>query len=77
MTIISSPDRVCFEHALEFWTGLLAYTHGRNGRCVKQETMCTCPLCEELTTLQARTFAIASVDSSPGDHEDFPVRLAS
>jgi hypothetical protein len=25
MQIVSNPERVCLEHALEFWTGLLAY----------------------------------------------------
>jgi hypothetical protein len=28
MTIVASPSEVCFEHALEFWTGLL-YTRDR------------------------------------------------
>lgn len=77
MTIVSSPDRVCLEHAVEFWTGLLAYTRGRSGPCVKQDMVCVCSLCEELTASQLRTFAIASADSSPADHADFPVRLAS
>lgn len=77
MSIISSPNQVCFEHALEFWTGLLAYTRGRSGPCVKHEMPCTCPVCEELTASQLRAAAIARVGRSPGDHEDFPVRLAS
>jgi hypothetical protein len=25
MQIVSNPERVCLEHALEFWTGLLVY----------------------------------------------------
>lgn len=77
LTIISTPGAVCRDHAIEFWTGLLAYTRGRSGPCVKEETMCSCPLCQELTASQARALAIVSVRSSPRDHEDFPIRLAS
>ena len=77
MTIISLPAQVCVEHALEFWTGLLAFAHDRSGPCVKLERMCTCPLCEQLSGEQARALAIASVGRSPGDHEHFPIRLAS
>ena len=29
MKIVSIPEQVCFEHALEFWTGLLLYTKDR------------------------------------------------
>jgi hypothetical protein len=29
MTIVSSPDRVCFNHAMEFWDGLMAYARER------------------------------------------------
>ena len=29
MTIVSSPDRVCFTHAMEFWDGLMAYAKER------------------------------------------------
>jgi hypothetical protein len=77
MTIISNPHEVCFLHALEFWTGLLAYAHDRTGPCVKHETLCTCPVCEEANASHLRTLAIASVGRSPGDHEDFTIRLAS
>jgi hypothetical protein len=27
---VSCPEKVCFEHALEFWTGLLAYARDRS-----------------------------------------------
>ena len=77
MTIVSSPHQVCFEHAREFWTGLLAYASDRSAPCVKHQQLCTCPSCEELTASQLRAFAIASVGPSPGDHERFPMRLAS
>ena len=37
MRIASNPEHVCFEHALEFWTGLLIYARERAGACVKHE----------------------------------------
>ena len=77
MTIIAIPAQVCLVHALEFWTGLLDYARGRSGPCVKNERECACPLCEDLSAEQLRHFAIASVGPSPGDHEHFPIRLAS
>ena len=76
-TIIANPHRVCLDHALEFWHGLLAYTHGRSGDCVKDQEECTCPLCEELSAGQLRKAAIASARTSPADHEGFGIRLAS
>ena len=77
VTIVSTPSQVCLEHALEFWTGLLAYTRDRSAQCVKDEMPCTCPVCEEVSESRLRRAAIASVGPSPGDHVDFPVRLAS
>ncbi len=77
MKIVSNPQEVCFEHALEFWTGLLAYAKDRSDPCVKHERLCTCRSCEELTAFNLRTFAIAAAGSSPGDHERFSIRLAS
>jgi len=29
MKIVSIPEHVCFDHALEFWTGLLVYATDR------------------------------------------------
>jgi hypothetical protein len=76
-TIVATPHRVCLEHAIEFWTGLLGYTQGRSGPCVKDQMVCECTACSELAESQMRAFAICSVGPSPGDHEDFPMRLAS
>jgi hypothetical protein len=75
-TIIANPHEVCLEHALEFWTGLLAYARSRSGPCVKNEGQCTCPLCAEVGAEQLRDLAVASA-APPGDHEDFTIRLAS
>lgn len=61
-TIVSCPEKVCFEHALEFWTGLLAYARD---------------LSEDSKASQLRVAAIAAVGPSPGDHADFSIRLAS
>ncbi len=58
MTIIASPQRVCSDHGLEFWTGLLAYTRGRSGPCVKHEAVCDCMLCEEQGASRLRALAI-------------------
>jgi hypothetical protein len=77
MTIISSPHQVCLEHAIEFWTGLLAYTHDRSGRCVKDEMLCACAVCDEASASQLRAAAIVGVGRSPGDHEGFKIGLAS
>jgi hypothetical protein len=61
-TIVSYPERVCFEHALEFWTGLLVYARD---------------LSEDSKASQLRVSAIAAVRPSPGDHAAFSIRLAS
>jgi hypothetical protein len=61
-TIVSYPEKVCFEHALEFWTGLLA--------CAREAS-------EDSKASQLRDAAIAAVGLSPGDHEKFSIRLAS
>jgi hypothetical protein len=37
MRIVSNPEYVCFEHALEFWTGLLAYAIDQSDSRVKHE----------------------------------------
>ena len=76
-TIVATPHRVCLEHAIEFWTGLLVYTQGRSGPCVKDQMECECTACSELAESQMRAFAIRSVGPSPGDHEDFAIGLAS
>ena len=76
-TIVANPHRVCLEHAVEFWTGLLGYTQGRSVACVKDTMQCSCAACEELAESQVRTFALRGVQPSPGDHEDFVMRLAS
>jgi hypothetical protein len=76
-TIIANPPRVCLDHAIEFWTGLLTYTRSRSGVCVKDVQECACPLCEALTAEQARHLALVSARRSPGDHEDFAIGLAS
>jgi hypothetical protein len=77
MKILSNPDQVCFEHGLEFWTGLLVYASDRSEPCVKHERLCSCRSCEELSASYLRALAIAAASPSPGDHERFPIRLAS
>jgi hypothetical protein len=75
--IVANPEQVCLEHALEFWTGLLAYSRDRSGTCVSHERLCACPLCEELAASQRRAAAIAAAGPSPADHEHPQLRLVS
>ena len=56
---------------------MMGYTNDRSGPCVKHGTVCGCRLCEELDASHLRANAIARVGQSPGDHVDFPIRLAS
>jgi hypothetical protein len=77
MSIISNPGRVCVDHAVEFWTGVLAYSHARTGVCVKETEVCACPLCEEMAAEHERAAALSAATRSPGDHEDFGIQLAS
>ena len=77
MTIFASPSRVCAEHGLEFWTGLVAYTNARSGPCVRDRELCGCVLCEERAASFRRESALASHGPSPADHADFGIRLAS
>jgi hypothetical protein len=75
--ILSNPEEVCVEHALEFWKGLLVCARRPLEPCVKHERQCGCRLCEELSASYQRTVAIALSGQSPGRGERFPVRLAS
>ena len=77
MKIVSNPEQVCIEHALEFWTGLLAYAKDRTEPCVKHERVCTCWSCEESSAAYRRALAVAAAGPSPQDHDRFSIRLAS
>jgi hypothetical protein len=77
MKIVSNPEQVCFEHALEFWNGLLVCAKDHSDPCVPHERLCTCRSCEELSAPDLRAIAIEAAGPSPGDHAHFPVRLAS
>ena len=77
MKIVSNPEQVCLEHALEFWTGLLEYVRGRSEPCVKHEGSCTCRSCEELSASHRRTTAIAAAGPSRHEYERLPIRRAS
>jgi hypothetical protein len=76
-TIVANPHRVCLEHAVEFWSGLLDYTRGRSAACVKHVALCECPACEQMEAERLRAFALSRVGPSPGDHVDFGIALAS
>jgi hypothetical protein len=75
--IISSPERVCLEHALEFWHGLMDYARDHSGPCTREEGPCACRTCEELAVAYVHTHAIAAAGPSPADGAPFRLRLAS
>jgi hypothetical protein len=75
--ILSTPDRVCLEHALEFWSGLLVYATDHSEPCMKQEGSCTCSSCQESSASYQRALAIAAAGPPPRNREHFPIRLAS
>ena len=77
MRIVSNPEQVCVTHAMEFWTGLLVYARDTADICVKQEQLCTCRACEELSNAYLRASAIAFAGPAPQDHENFSIRLDS
>jgi hypothetical protein len=77
MKILSCPDEVCFTHAIEFWTGLLAFACDRADVYMKHEQVCSCRWCREMSGASLRALAIAAAGPSPLDHECFPMRLAS
>ena len=77
LTIVSFPEQVCLEHALEFWTGLLLCAKDPPDPCVKHERLCHCRSCEAVHATSRRAMAIAIAGQPPGDHESFPIRLAS
>jgi hypothetical protein len=75
--IVSYPEQVCFEHALEFWTGLLVYARDRSEPCVKHERVCTCWACQDRIASYRRSLAIAAAGPPPRDRERPAIRLAS
>ena len=64
-TIVATPEQVCSEHALEFWSGLLTYAGDRRGDgcCVKLDRLCSCRSCEELAEFYVRCIATDSGQS--------------
>jgi hypothetical protein len=77
MKIMSNPELVCFDHALEFWTGLLGCAKEGSTPRVKHERSGTVQRCEELSASDLRALAIAAAGPSPREDERFPIRLAS
>ena len=77
MKIVSYPEEVCFEHALEFWTGLLSYAREHSEPCVKDERVCACWACLERSASYRRGLAIAAAGPPPRDQERSLIRLAS
>ena len=59
--IAAEPERVCSDHALEFWTGLLAYAKAHSNPRRQHEASCACTSCEELSAAARRASASAAV----------------
>lgn len=77
MQILSSPDAVCIDHAVEFWTGLLVFSHDRAGPCMRHEQVCSCRLCQEMSEASLRALAIAAAGPASPENARFQIRLAS
>jgi len=75
--ILSSPDAVCVDHAVEFWSGLLVFAHDRAGPCTRDEQVCSCRLCQEMSEASLRALAIAAAGAASPEHARFEMRLAS
>jgi hypothetical protein len=75
MRIASNPEQVCFEHALEFWTGLLVYAREDADARVKHEQ--SGRWSEQLSASDLRAVAIAAAGPPPRDRERVQMRLAS
>ena len=76
MRIASNPERVCFEHALEFWTGLLIYAREEDADVrVKHEQ--SGRWSDELSASALRAVAIAAAGPPPRGREHVQMRLAS
>jgi hypothetical protein len=63
--IPSNPEHVCRTHAVEFWTGLMAYVKDRTDPCRTADTPCTCEACNQLSAVSARLTAVAAGDAAP------------
>jgi hypothetical protein len=77
-TIVSTPEQVCVEHAVEFWTGLLVFARDcRRDPCMKHQGVCTCRLCEGIGASSLRAVAVDAAGPAPRKGDRFPFRLAS
>jgi hypothetical protein len=63
--IPSNPEHVCRTHAVEFWTGLMAYVKDRTDPCETPDTPCTCESCNQLSAVSARLTAVAAGGAAP------------
>jgi hypothetical protein len=76
-SIPANPEHVCFDHALEFWTGLMAFVKERADQCEKEVRPCTCRACVSLGASHQRARAITAAGPPPQDTDDVQVRRAS
>ena len=74
MRILSNPEHVCFEHAVEFWKGLLAYARHRTPPLL-HEPLCACQSCQELGA-SARKDIAAEAAGSKGRRTSVSTRVS-
>ena len=65
MHIPSNPEHVCRAHAVECWTGLMAYVKDRTDPGETQDTPCTCEACNQLSAVNARLTIVAAGGAVP------------
>ena len=64
--IPSQGDAVCVAHAIEFWTGLLAYIKGLSEMSEPRDAGCRCPSCNELSAARMRSSAVPAAAPASG-----------
>jgi hypothetical protein len=63
--IPSNPEHVCRTHAVEFWTGLIAYVKDRTDPGEIQDTPCACEACNQLSAMNTRLTIVAAGGAVP------------
>jgi hypothetical protein len=78
MRIVSYPEFVCLEHAVEFWTGLLGYARDRSEPLVEHEGLCSCQSCIDLSVSSRRAAAVeaATEESSASNRRVMAIAAA-
>lgn len=76
MKVVANPENVCFDHALEFWRGLLAFARDSKKSRTKPDRLYS-QRREVTGAARRRAIAIAYAGPPPGARDPAPIRLAS